>query len=76
MFPSEIAVLAAIEEAEELTPKQLTHVTDITGVQLRYLCDSLVRRGYLRQNDSKEYQITFKGRQAVLEARCEISLEL
>ena len=39
MFPSEIAILVAIEEAEELTTKQLTHVTDVTGAALRYLCD-------------------------------------
>ncbi len=63
MFPSEIAILVAIEEAEELTIKQLTQVTDVTGAALRYLCDSLIRRGYLEQSSSRGYRITIKGKE-------------
>ena len=76
MFPSEVAVLTAIEATEGLTIKQLNHVTDVTGVHLHYLCNSLGRRGYLKQNDSEGYRITFKGRWAILEARRETTLEL
>jgi DNA-binding IclR family transcriptional regulator len=65
MFPSEVAILMAIEEAEELTTRQLTHVTDVTGVHLRYLCNSLVRRGYLEPANSRGYRVTFKGKEAI-----------
>ena len=74
MFPSEIAILMAIEEAEELTTKQLTHVTDVTGVALRYLCNSLIRRGYLARNSSRGYRITARGKKAILEALREMKL--
>jgi len=65
MFPSEVAILMAIGKGEELTTKQLTHVTDITGVYLRYLCNSLIKRGYLEWSNPKGYQITPKGKEAI-----------
>ncbi len=76
MFPSEIAILIAIEEVEELTIEKLTHVTDITGVALRYLCNSLVRRGYLERNNLRGYRITFKGKEAISQTLCEMKLGL
>jgi predicted transcriptional regulator len=68
MFPSEIAVLISVEEAERLTLQQLTRVTDLTGTPLRYFCNSLVRRGYLEEHNSQGYQVTVKGKKAILEA--------
>ena len=53
MFPNDIAILMAIEEGEELTIKQLTYVTDVRGVALRYLCNALVSYGYLEQNNPR-----------------------
>ncbi|MFB0559444.1 MAG: MarR family transcriptional regulator [Dehalococcoidales bacterium] len=65
MFPSEIAILMAVKEARELTAKQLTYATDITGACLRYLCNSLARRGYLQHDNSRGFRITFKGNKAI-----------
>ena len=62
MFPSDIAILMAIEEAEELTIKQLTYVTGVRGVALRYLCNSPVSRYYPEQNNPMEYRIPFRGK--------------
>ncbi len=74
MFPNDIAILVAIEEAEELTIKQLTYVTDVRGVALRYLCNSLVRRGHLEQNDPRGYRITFRGKRVLLKTPHETKL--
>ena len=67
MFPSEIVILMAIEEADKPDIQKLAHATDIKGIYLRYLCDSLIRRGYLSGNDSREYRVTSKGKEAILE---------
>ncbi len=67
MFPNDIAILMTIEEAEELTIKQLISVTDVRGIALRYLCNLLVRYDHLEQNDSRGYCIAFRGRGVLLE---------
>jgi len=76
MLPNEIAILLAIEEAEKLSIQQLARVTDITGVALRYSCNSLIKRGYLEQNNSRGYRITFKGKEVILEALREMKDEI
>lgn len=65
MFPSEV-ILMTIEEANKPSIQQLAHVTDISGIYLRYLCDSLIRRCYLMKNDSREYRVTSRGEKAIL----------
>ena len=67
MFPSEMVILMAIVVAEGSSNKLLTRPMDITSEYLGYLCNSLVKRGYLGKNSSTGYQLTSKGRQAILE---------
>ncbi len=74
MFPTQIAILMAVEEAEQLTIKQLTYVTDVRGPALGYLCDSLDRYGYLEQNDSKGYCLTSEGKKVLSESVDEMEL--
>ena len=67
MFPSETVILMAIVIAEGSSKKPLTRPMDVTGEYIGYLCNSLVRRGYLGRNSSTGYQLTSKGRQTILE---------
>lgn len=67
MFPSEMVILMAIAETGGLGKKLLTRPMDITGEYIGYLYNSLVIRGYLRGNIVRGYQLTPKGREAILE---------
>ena len=67
MFPSEMVILMAIVVAEGSSNKLLTRPMDVTSEYLGYLCNSLVKRGYLGRNSSTGYQLTHKGRQTILE---------
>jgi len=71
MFPNEIAILRAVEEAGELTMQQLARVTDVVGVSFRHLCNSLISRGYLIRTSSRGYSNTFKGKKVILETNNE-----
>ena len=68
MFPNEIAILRAVKKNNELGLQQLTHVTDISGAYLRYICNSLSLRGYLKSDNLKGYQATPKARKAISDA--------
>jgi len=67
MFPSEMAILIAITVAGNSSKKLLTQPMDVTGEYISYLYDSLVRCGYLKKDSSREYQLTSKGREALVE---------
>ena len=67
MFPSEMVILMAIAVARDSGKKPLTQSMDVTGEYIGYLCDSLGRRGYLKENSSKGYQLTSKGREVLFE---------
>jgi predicted transcriptional regulator len=67
MFPSEMVILMAIVVAEGSSKKLLTRPMDVTGEYIGYLCNSLVRRGYLGRSSSTGYQLTSKGRQTLFE---------
>ena len=66
MFPSEMVILMAIEVARDAS-KKLLNPMDVTGEYIGYLYDSLVRRGYLKGNSSRGYQLTSKGRETLFE---------
>ena len=68
MLPNEVAILKAIKENDGLDVQQLTHVTDIRGSYLRYICNSMCRDGYLLRKDPEGYQATHKGRRAIFQA--------
>ena len=66
MLPNEMVILMAIEIARDSGKKQLNPM-DVTGEYIGYLYDSLVRRGYLKGNSSRGYQLTSEGREALFE---------
>ena len=68
MLPNEVAILMAIKENEELGVQRLTHVTDIAGSFLRYICNSLCLRGYLECKNPKGYQARRKGKKTIFDA--------
>ena len=67
MFPSEMVILMAIAVARDSSKKLLTRPMDVTGEYIGYLNDSLVRRGYLKENSSRGYRLTSKGRETLFE---------
>ena len=67
MFPSEVAILMAIVSTGDSSKKLLSRPMDVVGEYIGYLCDSLVKRGYLKRDGSREYQVTPQGRAALLE---------
>jgi len=67
MFPSEMAILMAIAVARDAGKKLLTRPMDVVGEYVGYLCDSLVSCGYLKRDGSREYQLTSRGREALVE---------
>lgn len=67
MFPSEMAILMAIEVARDSGKKLLTHPMDVTGEYISSLYASLVRRGYLKKNILGGYRLTWEGRAALFE---------
>ena len=67
MFPSEMVILMAIAANKDAGKNLLMRPTDVIGEYIGYLYDSLVRRGYLKGNRSRGYQLTPIGREALLE---------
>jgi len=67
MFPSEVAVLMAIVSTRDSGKKLLARPVDVVGEYIGYLCDSLVKSGYLKRDGSTEYQVTPQGRKALFE---------
>jgi predicted transcriptional regulator len=61
-----MVILMAIVIAEGSSKTPLTRPMDVTGEYIGYLCNSMVRRGYLGRNSSTGYQLTSKGRQSLL----------
>ena len=67
MFPREMVILMAIAVARDSGKKLLTQPMDVTGEYIGYLRDSLAKRDYLKENSSRGYQLTAKGREALFE---------
>ncbi len=67
MFPSEMVILMAIAVARDSGRGLLTRPMDVTGEYIGYLYASLVRRGYLKADGSRGYQLTSKGRETLFE---------
>ena len=67
MFPSEMVILMAIAGARDSGKKLLMQPTDVISEYIGYLYDSLVKRGYIRENGSRRYQLTAKGMETLVE---------
>ncbi len=66
MFTDEVVVLMAIDEAGESIKKPKSVPKSITGSHIGYLCNSLVRHGYLAVHSLAKHKLTSKGRDAIL----------
>lgn len=66
MFTDEVAILMAIEEAGESAQKPKRRPKSITGSHIGYLCDSLVRHGYLAADSGGGHKLTSKGWNTIL----------
>ena len=67
MFPSEMAVLMAIVSTRDSGKKLLPRPMDAVGGYVGYLYDSLLSHGYIKRDNSREYQLTPKGRETLFE---------
>ena len=67
MFPGEMVILMAIEVAGDSVKRLLNRPMDVSGQYINYLYESLVRRGYLKGNKYRGYELTTIGRQALTE---------
>jgi len=56
-----------IAVASDSGKKLLTRPMDVTGEYIGYLYESLVRRGFLKKKGARGYELTSKGREALLE---------
>lgn len=67
MFPGEMVILMAIEVAGDSVKRLLNRPMDVSGQYINSLYQSLVRRGYLKGNKYRGYELTTMGRQALAE---------
>ena len=67
MFPTELVILMAIAKAGAVSKKLVTRSMGIPDEYIGYLYNSLVRRGYIKGNGSRGYQLTSSGRKALFE---------
>ena len=66
MLPGEMVILMAIEVARD-SGKKLLNPAGVTDEYISCLYDSLVRRGYLKKNGLRVYQLTSEGRESLFE---------
>lgn len=66
MFTDEVVILMAIEEAGESAQKPKRRPKSITGSHISYLCDSLVRHGYLAADSGGGRKLSSKGWDTIL----------
>ena len=65
MFPNEMVILLDIAKNKESGKQLVNRPMDVISAYIGYLCDSLVRRGYIKGNRTKGYQLTSMGRGAL-----------
>jgi len=62
VLPGEMVILMAIAKAGEFGKKLLPCPAGVAGEYIGDLYASLIRRGYLQSNNSREYQLTSQGK--------------
>jgi len=75
MFPSEMVILADIARNKDSGKQLINRPIDVINEYIYYLCDSLVRRGYIKGNRIKGYQLTSMGRRTLAEFEVRTKLE-
>jgi len=63
MFPSEMVILMDIARNKDSGKQLMNRPMDVINEYICYLCDSLVRRGYIKRNRTKGYRLTSMGRE-------------
>jgi len=66
VFPSEMVILMAMALPGDSGMTLLNRPMDIMNEYIRSLYNSLVWRGYLRKNGSKEYELTSMGKETLI----------
>jgi len=66
MSPNEIAVLRIVEEAGALNKRVISRRMNVSTDYAAYICDSLIRNGYLRRTVWRGYELTPKGKEVLL----------
>ena len=67
MLPSEMIILMAIVVNGDSGRKLRYRPMDVTGEYIGYLYNSLVNRGYLKENRLKGYRLTPVGKTAIFD---------
>ena len=67
MLPSEMIILMAIAVNQKTGKNLLSRPMDATGEYIGYLFNSLVNRGYLKQNGAQSYQLTPMGHDVIFD---------
>ena len=65
MFPSEMVILMDIARNKDSSKQLVNRPMDVINEYICYLCDSLVRRGYIKGSRTKGYQLTPMGRRII-----------
>ena len=65
MFPREWVILLAMALPSDSSMTLLNRPTGVMNEYIGYLYNSLVLRGYLRENGSKGYELTSMGRKTL-----------
>ena len=63
MFPTEMEILLDITKNKDSGKQLMSRPMDVVSEYICYLCDSLVRRGYIKGNKTKGYRLTSMGRE-------------
>ncbi len=66
MLTDELTTLIIIEEVGKLTKRPTSCPREITYDRINYICDRLISRGYLAENKLVGYQLTSRGKDAIL----------
>ena len=67
MFPSEMAILMDIAKNKDSDKQLANRPMDVINEYVCCLCGLLVRRGYIKGNRTKGYQLTSMGRRTLAE---------
>ena len=65
MFPSEMVILMSIALSGDADRTLISRPMDVLNEYIGYLYESLIKRGYMRENGSKGYKLTSKGNETL-----------
>ena len=66
MFPSEMVILMSIALSDDTGRTLIGRPMDVLNEYISNLYESLIKRGYIRENGPKGYKLTSKGNETLL----------